>query len=673
MFEETIKPLTAWLHMHPHWAGVITFLISFSESLAVVGSIIPGSVTMTAIGMLVGSGVIGVIPTFTCAILGAIAGDGVSYWLGYHYHAEIKRMWPFSRYPGMFVSGEAFFQRHGGKSVFIGRFAGPMRSFIPVIAGMLHMQRWNFFIANITSAFAWSVAYLLPGILLGAAALELSPETATRFVLLILGSLIAIWLLTWFIKWASLHLINITDRTLDNMWRFMRTHPRLVWLTRVMQDPSHPHGHGQLVLAFVILTLLLVLTGLVLCISKHCFITTLNEPLFYFFQGIRTVRLDKLFTFVTLLAEPKSLLVFAGLIALYFCFIKQWRLVFHWVSNTALITLLVFGFKHWLAYPRPAGNMVVRATSSFPSGHVGLFTAILGFLCFLLARQLPRGVRRTVYVPLVCLIILIAVSRLYLGAHWLTDVSGSFLLGSSCVLISVLSYRREHLPRLRSLPLLLTALLCLGVVWFATTMHLYEQQLHAYQPKHPVKHVPMMHWWRQKQPLLPLFRLNRFGHPIALMNIQYAGELEKLEQHLMQQGWTPVGKPTFYTTLNRIAAEDKSKLLPVFTPLYRTQHPVLTMTKQINTAKPLLVLRLWRSGLVFDDSETPIWLGSIHFRITWHYRWLRQYRTSSLPDYFRLLRPALRTFTTKKVSYPAVLPVQHQHESGTKANILLIR
>ena len=61
------------------------FLISLSESLAVVGLVVPGVILMTAIGSLIGAGKLPALATMTWAILGAIAGDGLSYWLGLYW------------------------------------------------------------------------------------------------------------------------------------------------------------------------------------------------------------------------------------------------------------------------------------------------------------------------------------------------------------------------------------------------------------------------------------------------------------------------------------------------------------------------------------------------------------------------------------------------------------
>src|ERR1700744_1302656 len=147
LFTDYIQPLTLWLYDHPNLALIITFFISFTESLAIIGSVIPGSVTMTAIGILAGSGVMRIDLTLLAAILGAVTGDSASYTLGYIYSDRLSSMWPFKRYPNWINYGKEYFNRHGGKSVLIGRFIGPLRSLIPVIAGMMHMSHLRFYIA----------------------------------------------------------------------------------------------------------------------------------------------------------------------------------------------------------------------------------------------------------------------------------------------------------------------------------------------------------------------------------------------------------------------------------------------------------------------------------------------------------------------------------------------
>lgn len=95
LFVDCVAPLKDWLQHYPHWASFITFLISLAESLAIIGSIVPGSVTMTAIGMLAGSGAMRIDLTLIAATLGAIAGDSLSYTLGYVYSDRLTEIWPF--------------------------------------------------------------------------------------------------------------------------------------------------------------------------------------------------------------------------------------------------------------------------------------------------------------------------------------------------------------------------------------------------------------------------------------------------------------------------------------------------------------------------------------------------------------------------------------------------
>lgn len=108
LFADYVQPLTDWLQHNPRWSLFITFLISLTESLAIIGSIVPGSVTMTAIGILAGSGIMRIDLTLLAAILGAVAGDSLSYILGYYYSDRLTEIWPFSKYPKWIEYGKDF-------------------------------------------------------------------------------------------------------------------------------------------------------------------------------------------------------------------------------------------------------------------------------------------------------------------------------------------------------------------------------------------------------------------------------------------------------------------------------------------------------------------------------------------------------------------------------------
>ena len=121
---------------------------------------------MIAAGAFVPSGTLDAWPLLIGCIIGATTGDAISYWLGRRYGHLVERVWPFTRHPELLTRGYAFFERHGGKSVFIGRFFGPLRAVVPLVAGISKMPATRFWIANVSSAFVWAPALLLPGALM---------------------------------------------------------------------------------------------------------------------------------------------------------------------------------------------------------------------------------------------------------------------------------------------------------------------------------------------------------------------------------------------------------------------------------------------------------------------------------------------------------------------------
>lgn len=160
---------------HRGWAlplaSVVSFaesVVSFAESLAFVSLIVPGSVILAAAGVLVGSGQLTLWPLLLGALPGAVLGHAISYWLGRHYGGRIRQVWPFSRRPGLLMRGLAFADRHGGKSVFLGRFFRPVRAVVPLAAEMLALPAARFWAANVGSALLWASIVLALGALAGA-------------------------------------------------------------------------------------------------------------------------------------------------------------------------------------------------------------------------------------------------------------------------------------------------------------------------------------------------------------------------------------------------------------------------------------------------------------------------------------------------------------------------
>jgi membrane protein DedA with SNARE-associated domain len=150
---------------HQVWAVPLVFGLAFGESLAFVSLILPATAILFAIGGIMGASGIAFWPIWFAAVVGAILGDWVSYWFGFHYKQDVARMWPFSRRPDLLPRGERFFRTWGIAGIFLGRFFGPLRSVVPLVAGIFAMPLVPFQVANVLSALVWATGILAPGVI----------------------------------------------------------------------------------------------------------------------------------------------------------------------------------------------------------------------------------------------------------------------------------------------------------------------------------------------------------------------------------------------------------------------------------------------------------------------------------------------------------------------------
>jgi len=150
---------------HAGWAGPVFGLLTFGESLAVVGLFIPATTLMIAVGGLVGSGLLDLAPVLGWGIAGALAGDWLSYLAGRWIGPTAWRRWPLNRHRSSVARARLFFRRFGFASVFVGRFLGPLRAMVPLVAGVMRMRTRSFQLANCLSAILWVPGLLAPGFL----------------------------------------------------------------------------------------------------------------------------------------------------------------------------------------------------------------------------------------------------------------------------------------------------------------------------------------------------------------------------------------------------------------------------------------------------------------------------------------------------------------------------
>ena len=160
---EITEAVRIFLREHQAWAPPVVFVLSFGESLVFVSLLLPATVILFGIGALIGEAGLPFWPIWAAAALGAALGDWLSYWIGYKFKDRVTEVWPLSRQRHLVERGRAFFRRWGAAAVFIGRFFGPLRAVVPLVAGMFAMPLLLFQLVNVSSALLWATAVLAPG------------------------------------------------------------------------------------------------------------------------------------------------------------------------------------------------------------------------------------------------------------------------------------------------------------------------------------------------------------------------------------------------------------------------------------------------------------------------------------------------------------------------------
>ena len=172
--EDLIADLNTFMQEHVMWAAPILGLITFGESMVFIGAFFPATILMVTAGGLIGAGVLHPVPVLLWCIAGATLGDAVSYWIG-------RRVGPRAwRHPWLkphrrpLARARLFFRHYGVTSIFLCRFMGPVRAFVPLIAGMTAMNHVKFQLANFFSAVVWVPVMIAPGWLVAAGLTQFS-------------------------------------------------------------------------------------------------------------------------------------------------------------------------------------------------------------------------------------------------------------------------------------------------------------------------------------------------------------------------------------------------------------------------------------------------------------------------------------------------------------------
>lgn len=166
MEEKIIGFFMAWLNYCGHYS---LFLTTFLEAAALLGIFIPGESMVVLGGIAASKGVLDLKAVVLVSALGAVLGDAAGYLMGSLYGERLLLKY------GRFVlikknrldDVKVFFRRHGGKTVFLGRFTALLRALAPYVAGASRMPYGRFAFYNVTGGIIWAATFALAGYFLG--------------------------------------------------------------------------------------------------------------------------------------------------------------------------------------------------------------------------------------------------------------------------------------------------------------------------------------------------------------------------------------------------------------------------------------------------------------------------------------------------------------------------
>jgi len=208
--DQWIEEILRFIAANRLLSGPVVFALAFAESMAFISLFVPFTAMIIGAGTLLCGNTLDPWIVIPAGILGAATGDAVSYWIGRAFKDRIPHIWPFKNNPDALARGYRFFERWGIFAVFLGRFIGPLRAVVPIVAGMMNMEQRRFQVANVVSAVIWLPAVMAPGYLACSVLKDVANLSEKVFVYVFVfftaGSLIVaafVWLRGWMKKRAT--------------------------------------------------------------------------------------------------------------------------------------------------------------------------------------------------------------------------------------------------------------------------------------------------------------------------------------------------------------------------------------------------------------------------------------------------------------------------------------
>jgi membrane protein DedA with SNARE-associated domain len=441
------------------WTYLLVGFFAFAETGAFIGLVAPGETVMLLGGAIAGQGAINLYVTIALAWTAACAGDVTSFFLGRRLGREflLKHGPRFGFSHERLRQVEDFFSRHGGKTIFIGRFVGFVRAFAPFIAGSSGMRFRQFFPYSVLGCGIWVSATVVIGYIFSR-----SIDTAINYAgkgAVILGTLIVVVVGA---VWATRYLRVAANRREAVRW--MDDHAATRWITalarryetqlRFVADRLTPGGNFGLEftsLMAVLAVALFVLIAYIVVIEGHPGPTPGDETAIDVAEAIHCGFMTGFSKFFTFLGSGGFVWALTLVCVAALAWARRWTEVCVLLAGMALTVLGFHEIKAAVDRPRPGGGLVDTTGSSFPSGHAAQ-SVIYVWLATTIVVRLRPGMTRAALVVVAGIVVtaLVGLSRVYLSVHYLSDVSGGWAVGAAafsiCAAIGLVVSQLRHNP-----------------------------------------------------------------------------------------------------------------------------------------------------------------------------------------------------------------------------------
>lgn len=612
----------AYIHLlhllagHPAWTLTVVFLAAFLEAIAVIGTFIPGSTAMFLAGALAGTGSLSLVWVFLWAIAGAIAGDGMSFWIGSRYKDRIVKLWPFSTHPQILEAGHRFFQKHGAKGVVFARFIGPLRAIVPVVAGMLGMTPLRFFAMNVLSALLWAPAHILPGVVFGASVL-LAGAVSFRLVVIIALLVGIVWLSFRAMGFLVSHASAWSSAAGRYLGSWACRHPGPFGrLARRLLDPEQPDASSIVVTSLIVLAAGALFFGVLEDVISGDPLVSVDLSVYHFLQSVRTPWSDTVLAGLATLGSVFTLTALVATVVVWMLLERRWRTIGYWLAAVVFSQLLIFALQ--FAMHRAPPNELLSGAYVFPSNHVAVTVIVYGFLAFLLARRVGMLEGLLVATASTVVVIVVALAGLYFGRYWVSDAIGGAALAYIWVAIVALTAMLRHPeappPRgFMPVVVLVVMLVSVGV----------QLSINRPSPDDTPRPAPVLvtqaQWTVSLWKRLPCYRSDMGGDHKEPLTLQWVSNRDSIRGQLRAQGWIEGTDLSARSLLSLASPNVAAVSLPVLPKLNNGVPSSLVFMRPGDTRDERDVLRFWPSGYAVENgaSATPLWVGAFaHERLS---------------------------------------------------------